>query len=69
VNVSNVISLNRERAVRLVASEDRRDRIETLRATLLGLIETHADLPRTDLISEFTGCLVVIEAGAYGWRK
>lgn len=42
---------------------------EQLREDLLSLIEKNANLPRHDLLSEFTGCVVVIEAGVYGWRK
>jgi septum formation topological specificity factor MinE len=69
--MSNVSDLNRERANRIVAAERSSPevRLERLRKTLLGLIEEHADLPRHELIGEFSGCLVVIEAGAYGWRK
>jgi hypothetical protein len=66
---SNVISLNREAAKRAAEKPSREVRLERLRKTLIGLIEEHADLPRSDLLSEFTGCVVVIEAGVYGWRK
>src|SRR5690606_3791289 len=68
-DMTNVIPLNRARAEREADKGSREDRLERLRRTLIGLIDDHADLPRHDLISEFSGCLVVIEAGAYGWRK
>lgn len=67
--MSNVVHLNREAAKRAAQKPSREERLERLRKALIGLIDDHADLPRHDLIAEFSGCLVVIEAGAYGWRK
>lgn len=67
--MSNIVHLNREAAKRAAQKPSREERLERLRKTLIGLIDDHADLPRHDLISEFSGCLLVIEAGAYGWRK
>lgn len=68
--MTNVIKLRfSDQDVVNIADDMRTRQKEQLREALLTLIELNANLPRADLISEFSGCLVVIEAGVYGWRK